>query len=491
MYTQPRITQTSAAIDPGARARWRRSAWAATLIMLLSSVACMRGKTTTHVPTRAVSPSTDKATLVFLRPWVDARTSKVPWMEQQNYVRVIQEDQRVMTDLRFNQYSVVRTEPGTRTFYAYNWAGGYRGPATCVGALRADLAPGRVYPVVIREFEKRAYGPHRYKRMGSHQRTCGRLELLKGSELRNFWTKMWNSERRQLSPDRERSFLVDGWWLVKDVVARGEQRTTGDAPWSASRSTMRALDGVRIVPAASGESAAGPGPVAQVDAGRNVGYAARPRVLPMFEFRLGTPYSAGYSFVDATPPTQSIGFRTGLAMGVTILNRLQLLLAIDVGGPQAQSGLREALRIDGRYGSGALSLGLEARFVSPPLLGLEWLGGVGVRGRVMGIDYNNPKATSPEPPRRKGNRQADTTLSYTGLGFGPILGARRTLIGTPGGSQLALIFTVQPEWTYWSQPDVFVRRDDLKARSVGAAFTDAARNRSLSWNINTGFEVAW
>ncbi len=459
------------------------------LSILLSLAGCMRGNTTTRVPSQAIEASDDKATLVFLRPWIstqdegEAVPGNVPYGYQQDYVRILDEDETPMADLRFNQYSVVQVAPGSHTFFAYNWADSYGVPTACIGALRADLAPGRVYPVVVRDYRNIKYGAaHHSKGRGSHRKKCKELELMRGAELDDFWTTMWRSERRELSSKRETSPFVDGQWVVDSVMKGGRQRAGhGDGPSTTSglseNNSLTRRDGVPDVPnVPNGASLLGDEP--------------RPPVLPVVAFRGGLPYTNDDALVAAGD--SSLGFAVGVLVGVSIFDRLQLLLSMDLGSPGVADNVENAYAVSGNYSSNMFALGAETRLVSPEILGFEWMGGFALRKKWLGVDYRNPDSTAPLLKKRRGKRPPDTSLGFTGVGYGPVVGARRTIFGIPGKSQLAFVLTLQPEWTSWRATTASVRRDDIEAQAVGTVFENMkAPGSSFTWNMSAGLELAF
>jgi hypothetical protein len=183
-------------------------------------------------------------------------SADAPLYEWANYVRVVDERGELVADLRYGEHAVVALGAGEHMFVAYNWStapGMSYGPdrvpplvanddlwrrkvAGGVAVLRGSFEEGRVYPLRIIATISR--GP------------CASLELTRvdRAELASFERWLDASDRVEtLGEARERSGLVDNAGHVTTLLAWGRWRMANDARWEATRSTIRAEDGVERI----------------------------------------------------------------------------------------------------------------------------------------------------------------------------------------------------------------------------------------------------
>jgi hypothetical protein len=210
-------------------------ALAIAIAFLATACSDLMPTTSRVVPTRAIAPPSDAALVVFERPWpMDDGAHAGMW----SYVRIVDDDERVLCDLGYGEHCVVRRGAGAQTFYAYNWATHTQDPVPCVGAMPATLAVARVYVATLEE------------RPGAHRKRCRPIELVRvpANEHAAHWPWLRGSKREEMIPNREKSIFVDAPWMAEWHVKKGRWRMADDPDWSPKASTLAIEDGSPSLP---------------------------------------------------------------------------------------------------------------------------------------------------------------------------------------------------------------------------------------------------
>ena len=187
-------------------------------------------------------PGANEAIVVLARP---AR-----WNPDGGTFRLVDEQRRVLVDLRVGEHAVVSLPAGEHRLFAFDWSSGVEHP-WCAGAMRATLGAGRVYAVRVGQYPTRSFHLPWMPVMDLFD--CHRVELYRVSsdERRAFWSEVRGTSRRRLplGERRERSPILENPWRSEQAVVVGNARITkSGTDWSSAWSVLHRADGEPSVP---------------------------------------------------------------------------------------------------------------------------------------------------------------------------------------------------------------------------------------------------
>jgi hypothetical protein len=210
------------------------------LLLLLAGCSSFFPHTTEPAPRDPIAPAADAAVLVLHRPssfGLEGPVERLPVAERWSVVRVLDEQGDPIADLRPTEHAVVRLAPGLHELFASGWGGApYR---ECIGAMRAELAAGRVYAARV----------YAWDHVGSRKHGCARVDIVAvpPAERSAFAGELARSERVAfLGVRRERSFLLDGLDLRLSTAAQGRLRMSEDPTWPGARSVLQPADALDL-----------------------------------------------------------------------------------------------------------------------------------------------------------------------------------------------------------------------------------------------------